>query len=46
MFPMLHELAIESCPRLRLKPCPPTFPKCTIERSGLVISLKKLDHGG
>jgi Leucine-rich repeat (LRR) protein len=25
MFPVLHELVIDSCPRLRLKPCPPIF---------------------
>ncbi|KAK3124272.1 hypothetical protein QOZ80_7BG0584230 [Eleusine coracana subsp. coracana] len=33
-----NEIAIEGCPRLRLKPCPPAFRKCTIERSDLVIS--------
>jgi Leucine-rich repeat (LRR) protein len=45
MFPMLDELAIEGCPRLRLKPCPPTFRKCTIERSDLVIySLEMVDR--
>ncbi|GJN10487.1 hypothetical protein PR202_ga28585 [Eleusine coracana subsp. coracana] len=47
MFPMLDELAIEGCPRLRLKPCPPAFRKCTIERSDLVISsLEEVSKNG
>jgi Leucine-rich repeat (LRR) protein len=38
MFPMLHILIVEDCPGLMLKPCPPTFRKCTIQESDQVIS--------
>jgi Leucine-rich repeat (LRR) protein len=31
MFPVLHKLVIYSCPRLRLKPCPPIFHSWRIE---------------
>ncbi|CAL5052286.1 unnamed protein product [Urochloa decumbens] len=38
MFPMLDKLQIKKCPRLRLKPCPPTFRECEIHTSDQVIS--------
>lgn len=38
MFPMLDELEVLDCPRLRLKPCPPTFRECLIWTSNRVIS--------
>ncbi|CAL5011520.1 unnamed protein product [Urochloa decumbens] len=38
MFPMLDQLWIMDCPRLRLKPCPPTFRECSISKSDQVIS--------
>jgi len=38
MFPMLDELYVYYCPRLRLKPCPPKCRRCTIKRSDQVIS--------
>ncbi|CAL4997866.1 unnamed protein product [Urochloa decumbens] len=38
MFPMLDRLRIMYCPRLRLKPCPPTFLECSISKSDQVIS--------
>ncbi|KAL6590966.1 hypothetical protein ACP70R_050148 [Stipagrostis hirtigluma subsp. patula] len=45
MFPRLDMLIIEDCPRLRLKPCPPIFRECKIEKSDLVISsLEELDN--
>ena len=37
MFPVLDSLVIKWCPRLRLKPCPPTFRECYINGSGQVI---------
>ncbi|KAL6590967.1 hypothetical protein ACP70R_050149 [Stipagrostis hirtigluma subsp. patula] len=45
MFPRLDRLIINHCPRLRLKPCPPIFRQCEIEKSDLVISsLEELDN--
>jgi Leucine-rich repeat (LRR) protein len=38
MFPTLDNLNIFYCPRLRLKPCPPTFRECEIDHSDQVIS--------
>jgi hypothetical protein len=38
MFPVLDNLDILNCPKLRLKPCPPTFRMCTINSSDQVIS--------
>jgi len=38
MFPMLDELYVCYCPRLRLKPCPPKCRKCIIQNSDQVIS--------
>ncbi|XP_021317837.1 putative disease resistance protein RGA1 [Sorghum bicolor] len=38
MFPVLDSLTIQYCPRLRLKPCPPTFHECIIYSSDQVIS--------
>jgi len=38
MFPMLDELYVNECPRLRLKPCPPKCRRCTIRESDQVIS--------
>ena len=44
MFPVLDRLLIRECPRLRLKPCPPTFRECYIEWSDQVISsLEEVD---
>jgi len=44
MFPVLDCLGIDRCPRLRLKPCPPTFRECYIEWSDQVISsLEEVD---
>ncbi|KAL6842296.1 hypothetical protein ACP4OV_027944 [Aristida adscensionis] len=44
MFPVLDELGISNCPRLRIKPCPPMFRECEIEKSDQVIaSLEELD---
>jgi len=44
MFPVLDSLEIRQCPRLRLKPCPPTFRECYINGSGQVISsLEEVD---
>ena len=44
MFPVLDSLVIKWCPRLRLKPCPPTFRECTIGNSDQVISsLEEVD---
>ncbi|XP_066342186.1 uncharacterized protein [Miscanthus floridulus] len=44
MFPVLDYLSIDRCPRLRLKPCPPTFLECYIGRSDQVISsLEEVD---
>jgi len=37
MFPMLDELFLCHCPRLRLKPCPPKCRRCTITNSDQVI---------
>ncbi|CAL4888786.1 unnamed protein product [Urochloa decumbens] len=38
MFPVLDILVIEYCPRLRLKPCPPTFRKWEILDSDEVLN--------
>jgi hypothetical protein len=38
MFPVLDTLTIFNCPRLRLKPCPPTFCECKISLSDQVVS--------
>ncbi|WVZ50160.1 hypothetical protein U9M48_001442 [Paspalum notatum var. saurae] len=38
MFPVLHTLTIDWCPKLRLKPCPPTFHECRIYGSDHVLS--------
>ncbi|CAL5017795.1 unnamed protein product [Urochloa decumbens] len=38
MFPVLDHMRISDCPRLRLKPCPPTFREWNILRSDEVIS--------
>jgi len=38
MFPMLDDLYVNECPRLRLKPCPPKCRRCTIRESDQVIS--------
>jgi Leucine-rich repeat (LRR) protein len=44
MFPMLEELEVFSCPKLRLKPCPPKCREWTIRNSDQVISsLEELD---
>jgi hypothetical protein len=44
MFPMLDELEVYQCPKLRLKPCPPKCREWTISNSDHVISsLKELD---
>jgi Leucine-rich repeat (LRR) protein len=44
MFPVLDRLEIRWCPRLRLKPCPPTFLECSIYGSDQVIScLEEVD---
>ncbi|CAD6253009.1 unnamed protein product [Miscanthus lutarioriparius] len=43
MFPVLDSLTIDECPRLRLKPCPPTFHECYIEYSDKVISSLEVD---
>ena len=44
MFPVLDRLLIRECPRLRLKPCPPTFRECIIYKSDQVISsLEEVD---
>ncbi|KAL6638736.1 hypothetical protein ACP70R_023595 [Stipagrostis hirtigluma subsp. patula] len=45
MFPRLDRLEVKDCPRLRLKPCPPIFRECEIQKSDLVISsLEELDN--
>jgi hypothetical protein len=45
MFPVLDSLVIHYCPRLRLKPCPPTFRECHIQGSDQVIfSLQEIDE--
>ncbi|WVZ50134.1 hypothetical protein U9M48_001420 [Paspalum notatum var. saurae] len=48
MFPVLDNLTIRSCPRMRLKPCPPTFRECKIEWSDQVLSsfeeVHKISH--
>ena len=47
MFPVLDSLVIKWCPRLRLKPCPPTFRDCIIYESDQVIfSLEEVDKTG
>ncbi|KAL6842298.1 hypothetical protein ACP4OV_027946 [Aristida adscensionis] len=38
VFPVLDTLEISECPRLRIKPRPPVFRECTIERSDKVVS--------
>nr|TKW02568.1 hypothetical protein SEVIR_8G249841v2 [Setaria viridis] len=38
MFPMLDELEVYECPKLRLKPCPPKCRKFIISKSDQVIS--------
>jgi len=38
MFPMLDELYVYDCPKLRLKPCPPKCRRCIIRESDQVIS--------
>ncbi|GJN03566.1 hypothetical protein PR202_ga21022 [Eleusine coracana subsp. coracana] len=38
MFPVLDHLQIVDCPRLRLRPCPPAFRECLIEKSDRVIT--------
>jgi hypothetical protein len=44
MFPMLDELRVYHCPKLRLKPCPPKCREWTICNSDQVISsLEELD---
>jgi hypothetical protein len=44
MFPVLDSLRIAYCPRLRLKPCRPTFRECKIRGSKQVISsLEEVD---
>jgi hypothetical protein len=44
MFPILDELNVDHCPKLRLKPCPPKCQKWTICKSDQVISsLEELD---
>lgn len=44
MFPALDRLVIQECPRLKLKPCPPTVRECSIIWSDQVISsLEKVD---
>jgi hypothetical protein len=43
MFPMLDEPVIQDCPRLRLKPCPPTFHECIIYGSDQVIFSLEVD---
>ncbi|RLN05278.1 putative disease resistance protein RGA1 [Panicum miliaceum] len=43
-FPVLDKLVIDGCPRLRLKPCPPTFHKWEIYASDSVLySAKEWD---
>lgn len=50
MFPVLEldSLTIKRCPRLMLKPCPPTFRECRIEKSDQVLSsfeeVRKINH--
>ncbi|WVZ50136.1 hypothetical protein U9M48_001422 [Paspalum notatum var. saurae] len=48
MFPVLDNLIINYCPRLRLKPCPPTFRECGIYSSDQVLSsfeeVRKISH--
>ncbi|WVZ50163.1 hypothetical protein U9M48_001444 [Paspalum notatum var. saurae] len=44
MFPVLDNLSIWSCPRLSLKPCPPTFRECEIWCSDQVLSSFKVVH--
>ncbi|WVZ50172.1 hypothetical protein U9M48_001453 [Paspalum notatum var. saurae] len=48
MFPVLDSLTIRYCPRLRLKPCPPTFCECRINGSDQVLSsfeeVRKISH--
>ncbi|KAL6868309.1 hypothetical protein ACP4OV_015154 [Aristida adscensionis] len=47
MFPMLDELTIQDCPRLRLKPCPPICRVFYIWRSEEVVScLEELGNIG
>jgi hypothetical protein len=41
MFPALHELVIEYCPRLRLKPCPPLFHRWQITNSDEVLNIRE-----
>ncbi|WVZ50170.1 hypothetical protein U9M48_001451 [Paspalum notatum var. saurae] len=38
MFPVLDSLTIRFCPRLRLKPCPPTFRECEMTMSDQVLA--------
>jgi len=38
MFPLLEEFKVSSCPRLRLKPCPPNSKSLVITNSDQVIS--------
>jgi Leucine-rich repeat (LRR) protein len=38
MCPVLDELVISNCPRLRLKPCPPIFRRWTISHSDEVLN--------
>jgi Leucine-rich repeat (LRR) protein len=41
MFPVLHELVIEHCPRLSLKPCPPLFDRWQITNSDEVLNFRE-----
>ncbi|KAK3123468.1 hypothetical protein QOZ80_8AG0631410 [Eleusine coracana subsp. coracana] len=38
MFPVLDDLQVMDCPRLRLRPCPPTFRQWIIKKSDQVIT--------
>uniref|UniRef100_K3ZZK5 Uncharacterized protein n=1 Tax=Setaria italica TaxID=4555 RepID=K3ZZK5_SETIT len=38
MFPMLEELRVDDCPKMRLKPCPPKCRRFSISSSDQVIS--------